>query len=299
VIELYLEYLGKIRKLSPASVVAYRKDLEKYALFLAHNGLDCAHLEKTDARRFVASLSDEGLSSRSINRLMSAIKGYYKFLLRNGVAASDPFSSIRTLKESRYLPQFLFEEEMKKLLKMEVNSFEDLRDLVLLELLYSTGCRVSEVAAMNVSSLVFSSGSVKVRGKGGKDRFVFLGTRVADLLPEYLDLRKNLVAQDTDALLVSEKGKPLAVRAIFEIVRERAIRAGIDKKVSPHVFRHSFATHLIDRGADIRMVQEMLGHASLSTTQVYTHVGLERLKKVYRDAHPHAGLVNVHKEAAQ
>jgi integrase/recombinase XerC/integrase/recombinase XerD len=183
------------------------------------------------------------------------------------------------------------EKEIVKLLSMPDDTYAGTRDRAILELLYSTGCRVAEVHSMNLRDVVRGKKAVRVRGKGGKERYVFLGGPAREALGLYIGQRKNHVrTEDPDAvraLFLNLKGGRLTQRGIALIIEKYLVNSGISKRVSPHTFRHSFATHLIDHGADIRMVQEMLGHSSVSTTQIYTHVGLEKLKKVYREAHPH------------
>ena len=293
--EDYRDYL-EARNLSPHTLACYETDLDRYESFLKARDASPESAGVSDARAFVGSLSREGLSPRSVNRVISGVRGLYRFLEKNGLAPTNPFSEIHSLRTSKRLPSFLFEEEMAKLVELpshtacaDGESFWKVRDRAVLEVLYSTGCRISELVSLNVSDLDLASHRARVLGKGNKERFVYLGAAALEALRDYLLLRPHhLKAMDAPVLFINHRGTRITDRGVRFILGEYLARANLGKRVTPHTFRHSFATHLLDRGADIRAVQELLGHASLSTTQVYTHVGLDRLKKVYRRAHPHA-----------
>jgi tyrosine recombinase XerC len=295
--EEYLDYLSS-RNLSPHTLASYRHDLSLYDAFLRERGVSEEEAGLTDARAFVSRLASGGLSARSVNRIVSGVRGYYRFRERFAGGGANPFSDIRSLRTEKRLPSFLFEEEMTRLLELPGRTgscgedpFLALRDRAVLEMLYSTGCRISELVSLDVTDVNLRERSAVVMGKGSKERIVFIGTQALAVLREYLLRRGVRAARDSDsarALFVNGRGRRLTDRGVRFILGSYIRTAGLAKKVTPHTFRHSFATHLLDRGADIRAVQELLGHASLSTTQVYTHVGVERLKKVYRRAHPHA-----------
>jgi integrase/recombinase XerC len=336
--EQYLRYLRHVRHLSENTIAAYRRDVAAFGDFLrrrdaraqgsdglgtlpargagrtgaTNDGVPGAGKDPAAAwppvaesavRAFVADCSRQGLSTRSINRLLSALRGYYRFLQRFVRPEANPFAGVRSLRTDKPLPSFLFEEEVRQLLDgeavngvvHEVYDFWKLRDRLVLELLYSTGCRVSELTAIDLRDLAPKDGSLRVSGKGSKERLVFVGTQARELLREYL-LRRGAVltrlgrGSEQEALLVNRRGGRLTPRGVEDLVRRSAAAAGTHKPVSPHTFRHSFATHVLGRGADIRVVQELLGHASLSTTQVYTHLDIEGLRRVYQSAHPHARL---------
>ena len=291
-LERYLQYLNHVRHLSANTLSAYRRDLDLYLAFLEDQDMSPEQVDAGNARSFVGYLSRRDLSSRSINRVLSAVRGYYRFLERVGVEAGNPFASIKSLKTGGKLPAFLFEEEIDRLLATgQPQDFWELRDLLILELLYSTGCRVSELASASLADLDLKGCTLRVLGKGNKERLVFIGQAAVKRLREYLLRRKALKSADAEgrrALLINRRGQRLSVRGIQTIVDRRLMRSGLDKPASPHTFRHSFATHILRKGADIRVVQELLGHASLSTTQVYTHLDMERLQAVYGSAHPHA-----------
>jgi tyrosine recombinase XerC len=296
--EEYLAYLQSVRNLSPHTLASYRQDLLRYDAFLRERGITEGEAVLGDARAFVSRLAAEGLSARSVNRIVSGVRGYYRYRERFSRGPSNPFSDIRSLRTEKRLPSFLFEEEMTRLLELPArpgacgdDPFLALRDRAVLEMLYSTGCRISELVSLDVTDVNLRERNARVMGKGSKERLVFIGRQALGVLREYLSRRGLRAARDPDsagALFVNQRGTRLTDRGVRFILGSYLRTAGLAKKVTPHTFRHSFATHLLDRGADIRAVQELLGHASLSTTQVYTHVGVERLKKVYRRAHPHA-----------
>jgi tyrosine recombinase XerC len=297
--EDYLTYLGAVRNLSPHTLESYGKDLEKYHQFLLERGVAAEQAGIAEARGFVGWLTREGLSPRSVNRMISGVRGWYRYMESRSQVPSNPFAEIRSLRTEKPLPSFLFEDEMARLVEMPTHepaadgdSFWKLRDRAVLETLYSTGCRISELVALNNADVDLKNRTATVMGKGRKERNVFLGDAAVLALREYMALRRfHARVADDDAvrsLFINQRCRRITDRGVRFILSEYLVRANLGKRVTPHTFRHSFATHLLDRGADIRAVQELLGHASLSTTQVYTHVGLEKLKKVYRRAHPHA-----------
>jgi len=299
VLEQYFQYLEHVRHLSANTLRSYRRDLELYFTFLESRSWQPESADAGKARAFVGFLSRRGLSSRSINRVLSAVRGYYRFHDRVGGKAGNPFSSVKCLKTESNLPAFLFEEEIEQLFEGQPEDFWQLRDLLILELLYSTGCRVSELASVNLTDLDLKEAVLRVLGKGGKERLVFIGSKASQRLREYLSLQKSQGLSKVDghkALLINRRGNRLSVRGIQLIVDRLLSSSGLIKPASPHTFRHSFATHILQEGADIRVVQELLGHASLSTTQVYTHLDMERLRRVYRSAHPHARVKDKQRE---
>jgi site-specific recombinase XerD len=292
VLETYLQYLRHVRHLADRTVTAYSRDLDLYRQYLEAGALRPEQVGPAEARGFVGFLSRRGLSSRSINRVLSALRGYQRFARSHGGAAASPFQGIRCLKVPAHLPSFLLEEEVERLLPAAQVpcTFWALRDRLILELLYATGCRVSELAGMNLTDLDLKECTIRVRGKGGKERVVFFGGAAAGALREYLIRRRALsfTRGVGGALLLNRRGERISVRGIQGLVGKALQASGLAKPASPHTFRHSFATHLLTRGRDVRLVQELLGHSSLSTTQVYTHLDIERLAAEYRSAHPHA-----------
>ncbi|MCP4295561.1 MAG: tyrosine-type recombinase/integrase [Proteobacteria bacterium] len=285
-IEEYIDYISNIRKLSEATLVSYRKDLTVWFDYLDKWEIDSSGIDKHIARSFIGQLSRDGLASSSINRKISAMKGYYDYLIKRDKMPYNPFAGIKSMKLNRTLPVHLSDQEIGKLIALTGDDFTGVRDRLIFELLYSTGCRVSEICSMTCRDLLKSN--PVVRGKGGKDRWVFVGGEARKAFTEYLVFRKKrLKDKNNDSLILDSAGKTITSRGIYFIIEGYVLKAGLSKKVSPHTFRHSFATGLVNEGADIRVVQELLGHSSISTTQIYTHTGIERLKQVYRRSHPH------------
>ena len=292
-VDAYLDYLRSVRNLSEASIRAYGSDLLAFEGWLSGAGLSENEVDAAVARRYVAHLSRQNAAVSTVNRVLSSLKGYYRFLVRTERASGSPLEGVRGLRREQRLPGFLFEDEMSDLLQLEGSDFTTLRDRLILELLYSTGCRISELVTVNLDDIDFKRGRVLVHGKGRKDRLVFLGSTATRVLRDYLPYRAERLARmgrrNEKALVINANGGRITQRGVAGIIQKRVMEKGIAKKVSPHTFRHSFATHILDHGADIRVVQELLGHSSLSTTQVYTHLGLGALKRIYEQAHPHAG----------
>jgi integrase/recombinase XerC len=290
--ENYLMYLKSVRNLSENSIASYQKDLNKFFSFCEEQGIKEADANADHIRDFISSISGQGLSSRSINRLISGIRGYYRFLQRHGHITVNPFSGVRSMKEDKKLPSFLFEAEMDDFLSQPAHEFLELRNKAIFEFLYTTGCRVSEAVSLNVIDIDIKKGIARVIGKGNKERVVFIGKQTLGIIRDYLAKRIfHVKAERSDsqkALFINSRGNRMTARGVRFILKKCLETLKFVKNVTPHTFRHSFATHLLNRGADIRIVQELLGHASLTTTQVYTHVSLERLKKIYRESHPHA-----------
>lgn len=296
-LDRYFSYLRSVRGLSENTIRAYERDIRVFLDYLEKAGVPETEVRDPTVRAFVTSLRDGGLSARSINRLLSGVRGYARFIESRqlGGIAIETLESFRGLKAPTRLPSFLFEEEMGSLLEsVGDDTFLAIRDRTALETLYSTGCRVAELVGMDVTDLDLGQGTARVLGKGRKERFVFLGVSAVGALRDYLPRRiAHLGAREVSedgrrALFLNHVGERVTDRGIRYRLRRILLATPIRKHVSPHTFRHSMATHVLDRGADIRIVQELLGHASLSTTQIYTHVGLSRLASVYRRAHPHS-----------
>ncbi|MDD3980573.1 MAG: tyrosine recombinase [Spirochaetia bacterium] len=289
-IEDYLAYLESVRGLSERTLRVYRDDLERYEAFLGSCDIDAAGA--SEIRSFAGSLVMEGKAASSVNRALSTLRGYYRYRMRFGNLSSDPGKEVENLWAERALPRFMFEDEADRLMEsIDGSSFSDVRDRALFEVLYSTGCRASEIVGMRVDRVDAPRSLVRVMGKGSKERVVFLGRLASQALSRYLPMRaarlRMLKVEDHGMIFINRRGSPLTVRGLEKIVEKRKGASGLKKALSPHAFRHSFATQLVASGADIRVVQEMLGHSSISTTQVYTHVDMEHLRKVYELAHPH------------
>lgn len=285
-LQKFINYLVTERQYSPFTVSNYRRDLVFLIDFIGKRPVD-----RLAAREFLVALEKKRYSRRSIARKLSSARSFYRFLMREKLAEQNPFQNLLTPKLPKKLPNFLYPEEMKELLALPDRGTPlGLRDAAMLEVLYGSGMRVAEISRTNLSSVDLAENEIRVLGKGNKERIVLFGSRANSAIQDYLrNGRPKLLADGKNqALFVGRRGTRISPRQIERIIRRCARQAGIQKKVSPHTLRHSFATHLLSGGADLRMVQELLGHASLSTTQVYTHVTKERLKQVYDAAHPRA-----------
>ena len=293
----YLEHLEKERDVSPHTVKAYSRDLEAFTEFCdRHYGeWKWTTLDRLGLRGFLGELQRKGLSKRSAARALSAVRSLYRFLQEHHGVANNIARAARVPKLEKRLPTYLDRSQTQTLFEWAESraggdELGPTRDLAILELFYSTGIRLSELGGMNLEDLDLLSDQLKVRGKGRKERIVPVGSRAVLALRRYLNLREPLVAQvrgDRRAVFLSRRGKRLSPRGIQRIVHGMFDAIGGDG-LRVHSLRHTFATHMLDAGADLRAVQELLGHASLSTTQVYTHTSVERLKKVYNQAHPRA-----------
>ena len=287
----YLNYLHTVRNLSDNSIRAYTHDLDIFSAYLDTESLSFNNLGSKKVRSFVADLSRKKLKDSSINRIISSIKSFYKYCVRYDVLDINPFSHVRSISNNRKIPDVLSFAEINNMIELTGNSFYGIRDRVILEMLYSTGCRVSELTGLKVEDIDLKKRMALVHGKGRKARWVFLTRGTADELASYLPVRKNYINKsiglESVNLIINRNGNSISVRGIHYLIEKYTRAVGVSKHVSPHTFRHTFATHMLNSGAGIRIVQEMLGHSSIATTQLYTHVGMDRLKDVYRGAHPH------------
>lgn len=291
-LDRFLSYCRSVKNVSPLTITSYERDIHTFFAYLDQQGIAEEDVDSKTVRGFLAQLSRRNLSVSTINRTISALRSFYTYQVMYEKRAVNPFSRTKNLKRQEYLPDFLFEEEINALIELPETSFLGTRDRLILELLYSTGCRVQELVSINLSDIDFREKTIRIIGKGRKERLVFIGRNASSALQKYLAIREQHVdSRNPDAvrsLFINHRGTRLTARGVFYLIRKYSMQLGTQKKVSPHTFRHTFATHVLDNGADIRVVQELLGHASLSTTQVYTHVGMDRLKKIYDQAHPHA-----------
>ena len=295
----YDEYIKTLKGLSESTRKAYRNDINGWLEFLETQNVAQEDAGRDDARLYISTLSMRRRSASTINRTLSSLKGYYGFLERRGVVDGNPFAAVRSMKKPAHLPVYLTNREVMILLDhVEGTGFASRRDRALFELLYSTGCRVSELCSLKVEDA--ASERVLIRGKGGRQRYVFFGRAARAALNDYLPLREEKLKkkglQQIRALILDEQGQGLTTRGVYYILQKYMRKSGLNRKIGPHAFRHAFATEILNEGADIRVVQEMLGHASLSTTQVYTHTGIERIRQVYRNAHPHGRQIGDHRE---
>ena len=315
------DFLGKLRSrknLSPNTVIAYRTDLAQFFSFLARHlgladlsGFDAESVTAVDVRLFMGSLIERGIKQRSIARKLAAVKSFYRFLQETGHIKSSVFFSIMTPRFPRRVPGFLTEQQTEKLFNevlpacvhdidsLEHNALHDSfvceRDRTILELLYGSGLRISELIGLTMEFLDLDSGYVKLTGKGSKQRIVPVGQPAVDALKKYFEVRRNFFrinkggeAEALRHVFVTKKGTKLYPMLVQRLTRKYLVTVTEQKQKNPHILRHSFATHLLNSGADLNSVSEMLGHSTLSTTEIYTHVTFERLKEVYRKAHPNA-----------
>lgn len=296
-IRRFLMELRGQRNFSPHTLRAYSKDLEQYLDFCGRGGVrKVGQITRGHIRAYLAHLQespDGGPARSTLLRKISAVRSWVKFLVERGLLDENPFLGIPLPKKKRKLPRFLTEAEIRLLLDLSpsLKSPEKERDRAIMELLYSSGLRRSEIVGLNVSQVDFVGGFVRVFGKGSKERLVPAGHRALQAVRDYLALRKTAPGTrgGGEPLFLSRRGRRLSAAALAWLVGRWARQARLLKPLAPHTLRHTFATHLLDGGCDLRSVQEMLGHKNLSTTQVYTHVSMERLKKVYEKSHPRQG----------
>lgn len=289
-LEEYILSCRNIRTLSERTLQAYSKDIRGWIGFLEEEEIPFDQADRDAARLYIGSLSMRQLSPATINRTLSSLKGFYDYREKRGDAEGNPFSGVRSQKKPSRLPSYLTNREVETLIEAaDGEEFEGLRDRLLFELLYSTGCRVGELCGLNAEEL--RSDRFLIRGKGGRQRYVFVGKSARRALEAYLPVRREKLRakglSERKALILDARCDRLTPRGVYYLIQKYLRRTGLNRKAGAHAFRHAFATEMLNEGADIRTVQEMLGHASLSTTQVYTHTGIERIRQVYRQAHPH------------
>jgi len=287
----FLSYLRVEKGLSDNTIHAYRRDMAKFVAFAGKRGLGTTDIRREDVVDFLASLYRRNLDSRSVARHLVTIRHFFRFSLTEGFIQDDPAANIESPKFRQSLPDFLSVEEVDRLLRQpDANDIVGMRDKAMIELMYSTGLRVSELCALRVSDLQMDPGCLRCVGKGNKERLVPVGKQALGAVKQYLQQSRPQLLQDTGSayLFVNQKRGKLDRIVFWKILGEYGRKAGLRKSLTPHMLRHSFATHLLDRGADLRSVQMMLGHSDISTTQIYTHVVEERLKQVYKAHHPRA-----------
>jgi len=283
-------FLRAEKTLSDNSVQSYGRDLSKFLLFLKNEKLFWAKAREADLVRFIHGQSQGGLSARSLARLISALKAFYKFLIVDGRAKKNPTLHLSSPKAWFSLPKFLTVKEVLTLLRQpDPGEVHGVRDRAMLEVMYAAGLRVSELVGLRVDDIHLRDDFVLCRGKGGKERIVPIGGAAVEAVRKYLEeARPRLLKQPTDALFLTRRSGPFTRQGFWKMLRGHARAAHLTVKTSPHVLRHSFATHLLEGGADLRSVQLMLGHSQITTTQIYTHVSRDRLRKVYDKFHPRA-----------
>ena len=287
-IDGYLAYLRDVRRMSPNTLESYARDLAALAAFAEKHDADPAALERRELEAFVRSLMAGGLSPRSTARAVACVRGFYKFMAVEQRLESSAADDLRAPRAWAALPRFLDLEEVDRLLAQpDVSTPRGLRDKALISVLYATGLRVTELISLKQANLHLQEGYLTCVGKGDKERIVPIGQEATDWLRRYLaEARPGLVARSSPWLFVNARGGPLSRVGFWKLLKEYGLKAGLPRNISPHVLRHSFATHLLDRGADLRAIQMMLGHADLSTTQIYTHVLEQRMRSIYDRFHP-------------
>ncbi|HLS36451.1 MAG TPA: site-specific tyrosine recombinase XerD [Bacillota bacterium] len=292
-IEDYSHYLQIERGLSDNTIESYLRDLRQYHQFLTkHLHINqWKEVTRNEIMQFLYTLRDDGKSTATIARAISTIKSFHQFLIHDQIVQEDPSFHIETPKKERRLPEILTSKEIETLLEIKGTEPLDYRNKALLELLYATGLRVTELIELQVSDLHLTMGFVRCLGKGDKERIVPLGDIASEAIERYLSYGRPRLLREksvSNVLFLNHHGRPLTRQGCWKIIKTLAKRANIKKRITPHMLRHSFATHLLENGADLRAVQEMLGHSDISTTQIYTHVTRTRLKDIYDSYHPRA-----------
>lgn len=290
VLQTFLDFLSVEKGLSANTILSYSRDLKKLFLFFRKEKIPWMSAKEADLVKFIHHMSQAGLSARSLARLISSMKSFYRFLVLDGILKKSPAASLSSPKSWVSLPKFLSVKEVEILLRQPDESTErGLRDKAMLELLYATGLRVSELVSLRLNDLNLRDGFLVCRGKGGKDRIVPLGKSASAAVHCYLaEARSTFVLHETDVLFLTYRGNAFTRQGFWKVLKAYARKACLDEKISPHVLRHSFATHLLERGADLRSVQLMLGHSQITTTQIYTHVSRKHLRRIYEKYHPRA-----------
>lgn len=286
----FLNYLRYEKNASSYTIASYRRDLNQLVDYIEESGAGLREIDNVILRGFLARLHERGNKKSTVARKLASVRSFFQFCLKKRWLEDNPAKVVATPKQEKHVPSFLSEEEMAHFLDLpqRTNNVLDLRDRALLELLYATGMRVGEIVGMNVEDINFAERLIKVRGKGKKERLLPFGRKAEVSLRSYFRLRSliNKGKIEERPLFLNYRGKRLTSRSVERIVDKYMRRAALQRKISPHSLRHSFASHLLSRGADLRVIQELLGHESLATTQKYTHIDLRQLLEVYRKSHP-------------
>lgn len=282
-VDKFLDYLKYEKNFSDHTIINYRVDLDEFYKFLNNNNIK--DVDVNLIREYLKELYNKKYSPSSISRKVSSLKSYFKYLEAENKIKNNPMTLISNPKKEKKLPNFLNYNDLEKLLNTpDKETEEGIRDLLILEMLYSTGIRVSELVNIEIKNINYGEHKILVLGKGNKERYVYYGTKCQNILNNYLKVRKA----NTNYLLVNKHGNKLNERTVRKIIEETTKKAGINVHVTPHVLRHTYATHMLNEGADLKSVGDLLGHENLSTTQIYTHVSNERLRNVYLNSHPRA-----------
>ena len=287
-LENFLIYLDKELNYSDKTIISYKKDILDYIEYIDKNNIDYKNITYNQIRDYLKYLDTLKLKNSSISRKLSSIRSFYNYLLLNNIIQDNKFLSIKNPKIEKRLPNFLNYNEISDLLNgIDTSNIKGLRNRLIIELLYATGCRVGELCKIKIQDINESNKTIRIHGKGSKERIVFYGEYAQDYLNKYLDKRDDLLTdKKTDYLLISDSNKPIEVYDVENIVSKIVHDISLKHHVTPHTLRHTFATHLLNNGADIKSVQELLGHSSLNTTGIYTHITSDRLKDVYLKSFP-------------
>lgn len=308
-IDYYLEYLTVEKNYSPKTVQSYSDDLNQFYKFLTFVSEDSSDesdfyelnvevidedvnlktIGRNEITAFMEYCYDRGLKKSSISRKLACLKSFFKYLFLSDIIEKNPSNGISFPRREKRIPKILYQNQIQELFEFELENFADYRDKAMLQTFYSSGARVSEIAFADIVNLDLEGGSMKVLGKGNEERIVFLTDEAVKSIKRYLKERLKKFGEAEGPLFINNKGKRITVRGIFYIIDKRFLESGLPGRISPHTLRHSFATGILNQGADIRAVQEMLGHKNISTTQIYTHTSKERLRKIYDNFHPHSG----------
>lgn len=290
----YIIYLKIERGLSANTVISYKRDIEKYLTFLTEKKItQLDEISRFEILDFLQTLRQAGAADNSIIRMVSSLRKFHQYMKRESIMSDDPMQLIDTPKKASTLPKAISPQSIEKLLEApDTTTPLGVRDRTILELMYATGLRISELVNLELSDLHLTMGFIQTMGKGEKERIVPLGEMASQWLDNYLNGARIYLSdksgEESDYVFLNSRGHGLSRQGVWKKVKQLALEAGIDQNVTPHTLRHSFATHLLENGADLRMVQELLGHADISTTQIYTHITKNRLKQVYSDYHPRA-----------
>ena len=288
-LEQFLKYLKFQKRYSHHTVTAYENDILQFSTFLSSIEQNFSTANHQSVRAWIVNLMDDGLESKSVNRKISSLRSFYKYLLKEDIVSKNPIVRVQTPKVAKKLPAFVSEEKLNALLNNNTftNEFESVRDKLILELLFGTGIRLNELLQLKTNDVYLSEKTLKVLGKRNKERIIPLLPVIVDEIKDYLEQRNTLeTIVDTENLFLMLKGVKLNETFVYRIINDYFSTVSEKVKKSPHILRHTFATHLLNNGADINSVKELLGHSSLASTQVYTHNSLAELKKVYKNAHP-------------
>ena len=282
----FLDYLQNIKKYSDNTIINYEIDIDRYEKFLKKNNKKIINIKYKDVLDFISYIKDNHKST-SINRCLSSLRSYYNYLLKENEVNTNPFKLVNSMKKEKKLPEyFKYNEYVELVNSIDINSNLGIRNRCIFEVLLCTGCRCSELVNIKLCDVDLDNREIKVLGKGNKERIVYLGSYAIDSLNMYLGVRDELSKKDNKYLFVNHLGNKLTTRGIRDIIDKILLKSSLNLKITPHTFRHSFATMLLNEGCDLKSVQELLGHVSLSTTSIYTHVSNEELKRVYLHTNP-------------